>query len=61
MEHTMSQTTRKETLAKLRRRSRNARLTHKGRLLDQAQELLGYPGLHDAERAVPRGEDETIA
>lgn len=38
----MSQTTRKETMAKLRRRYRNAGLEHKGKLLDQAQELLGY-------------------
>ena len=38
----MSQTTRKELLAKLRRRYQNAGLRDKGKLLDQAQELLGY-------------------
>ena len=38
----MSQTTRKELLEKLRRRYRSAGLPHKRKLLDQAQELLGY-------------------
>jgi hypothetical protein len=38
----MSQTTRKELLEKLRRRYRSAGLAHKHKLLDQAQELLGY-------------------
>jgi hypothetical protein len=42
MDQTMSQQTRKELLAKLRRRYRNAGLEHKSKLLDQAQELLGY-------------------
>jgi hypothetical protein len=38
----MSQITRKELLAKLRRRYGSAGLAHKHRLLDQAQDLLGY-------------------
>ena len=38
----MSRTTRKEVLTKLRRRYANAGLEHKRKLLDQAQELLGY-------------------
>lgn len=38
----MSQKTRKEVLEKLRRRYRNAGLEHKRKLLDQAQEMLGY-------------------
>ena len=38
----MSQTTRKEVLKKLRRRYSSAGLEHKRKLLDQAQELLGY-------------------
>ena len=38
----MSQTTRNEIVAKLRRRYLSAGLEHKGKLLDQAQELLGY-------------------
>ena len=38
----MSQRTRKEVLEKLRRRYRNAGPEHKRKLLDQAQELLGY-------------------
>jgi len=38
----MSQRTKKELLAKLRRRYRNAGLGHKHKLLDQAVELLGY-------------------
>jgi hypothetical protein len=42
MDQTMSQTTRKEVLNKLRRRYRNAGAEHKRKLLDQAQELLGY-------------------
>src|SRR5215208_2892617 len=42
MDKTMSQRTRKEVLEKLRRRYRKAGLEHKRKLLDQAQELLGY-------------------
>jgi len=42
MDQTMSQTTRKEVLKKLRRRYQNAGAEHKRKLLDQAQELLGY-------------------
>ncbi len=38
----MSQTTRAEVLKKLRRRYEHAGQEHKGKLLDQAQELLGY-------------------
>ena len=38
----MSQTTRKEVLERLRRRYRSAGAEHKNKLLDQAQELLGY-------------------
>ena len=38
----MSQPTRKEVLGKLRRRYERAGWEHKGKLLDQAQELLGY-------------------
>jgi len=38
----MSQTTRKEILERLRRRYRSAGTEHKHKLLDQAQELLGY-------------------
>jgi hypothetical protein len=38
----MSQTTRKEILERLRRRYRSAGREHKRKLLDQAQELLGY-------------------
>ena len=38
----MSQPTRNEVLQKLRRRYERAGLEHKGKLLDQAQELLGY-------------------
>jgi len=38
----MSQTTRKEILTKLRRRYASAGAPHKRKLLDQAQELLGY-------------------
>ncbi len=38
----MSQPTRKEILERLRRRYRSAGPEHKGKLLDQAQELLGY-------------------
>ena len=38
----MSQPTRKEVLEKLRRRYASAGLEHKVKLLDQAQELLGY-------------------
>src|SRR2546423_11301428 len=44
MDETMSQRTRKEVLRKLRRRYKSAGLPHKGKLLDQAQELLGYHG-----------------
>jgi hypothetical protein len=42
MDETMSQTTREEVLKKLRRRYLSAGLEHKRKLLDQAQELLGY-------------------
>src|SRR5436309_185614 len=42
MDHTMSQTTRQEVLKKLRRRYQGAGAEHKRKLLDQAQELLGY-------------------
>jgi hypothetical protein len=42
MDKTMSQMTRKEILERLRRRYRTAGPKHKRKLLDQAQELLGY-------------------
>jgi hypothetical protein len=42
MDKTMSQKTRKEILAKMRRRYRTAGQEHKRKLLDQAQELFGY-------------------
>lgn len=42
MDKTMSQNTRKEILERLRRRYRRAGLEHKSKLLDQAQDLLGY-------------------
>src|SRR3989442_13219173 len=42
MDKTMSQRTRVEVLTKLRRRYRSAGAEHKRKLLDQAQELLGY-------------------
>jgi hypothetical protein len=42
MDKTMSQTTREEVLERLRRRYRKAGLEHKRKLLDQAQELMGY-------------------
>jgi len=42
MDESMSQTTRKEVLKKLRQRYSRAGLKHKRKLLDQAQELLGY-------------------
>ena len=38
----MNQTTREQVLAKLRRRYASAGLEHKKKLLNQAQELLGY-------------------
>ena len=38
----MSQSTRIEVLKKLRRRYESAGQEHKRKLLDQAQELLGY-------------------
>jgi len=38
----MSQTTRKEVLKRLRRRYRSAGREHRRKLLDQAEELLGY-------------------
>ena len=38
----MNQRTRKEVLSKLKRRYQSAGLEHKRKLLDQAQELLGY-------------------
>jgi hypothetical protein len=42
MDKSMSHTTRKEILNKLRHRYRSAGAEHKHKLLDQAQELLGY-------------------
>jgi hypothetical protein len=42
MDKTMSQTTRHEVLERLRRRYHNAGPEHKHKLLNQAQELLGY-------------------
>src|SRR5258708_39970172 len=42
MDKSMSQTTRKEIVEKLRRRDRSAGPKYKCKLLDQAQELLGY-------------------
>jgi len=42
MDKTMSQRTRTEVLNKLRRRYKSAGAEHKRKLLDQAQELLGY-------------------
>jgi hypothetical protein len=42
MDQSMSQTTRNEVLKKLRRRYLSAGPEHKRKLLDQAQELLGY-------------------
>ncbi|MGH8336700.1 MAG: integrase, partial [Gammaproteobacteria bacterium] len=42
MDKSMSQRTRREVLMKLRRRYQNAGAEHKRKLLDQAQELLGY-------------------
>src|SRR5512136_614527 len=42
MDRTMSQRTREEILERLRRRYRTAGPKHKRKLLDQAQELLGY-------------------
>ena len=42
MDKTMSQPTREEVLNKLRRRYVTAGAEHKRKLLDQAQELLGY-------------------
>src|SRR5580704_6977298 len=42
MDKTMSQPTRTEVLQKLRRRYETAGAEHKRKLLDQAQELLGY-------------------
>src|SRR2546426_1474731 len=42
MDKTMSQPTRIEVLKKLRRRYESAGREHKRKLLDQAQELLGY-------------------
>jgi hypothetical protein len=42
MDKTMSQKTRKEVLAKMRRRYRSAGQEYKRKLLDQAQELFGY-------------------
>src|SRR5258708_35266105 len=42
MDQTMSQTTREEVLKKLRGRYQSAGAEHKRKLLDQAQELLGY-------------------
>src|SRR5580765_2921363 len=42
MDKTMSKPTRIELLRKLRRRYESAGVEHKRKLLDQAQELLGY-------------------
>jgi hypothetical protein len=42
MDQSMSQMTRKEVLEKLRRRYQTAGPQHKRKLLDQAQDLLGY-------------------
>src|SRR5690606_28153940 len=42
MDKTMSQKTRVEVLTKLRRRYEKAGAEYKRKLLDQAQELLGY-------------------
>src|SRR5271170_49736 len=42
MDKAMSQPTRREVLEKLRRRYERAGLEHKSKLLDQAQEMLGY-------------------
>jgi hypothetical protein len=42
MDKMISQTTRQEVLKKLRRRYQHAGAEHKRKLLDQAQELLGY-------------------
>jgi hypothetical protein len=42
MDKDMNQTTRKEVLEKLRWRYRNAGAAYKGKLLDQAVQLLGY-------------------
>jgi hypothetical protein len=42
MDETMSRLTRTEVLERLRRRYESAGLEHKGKLLDQAQEVLGY-------------------
>src|SRR5437764_10762425 len=42
IDHTMSQKTRQEVFKKLRRRYQRAGAEHKRKLLDQAQELLGY-------------------
>jgi hypothetical protein len=42
MDKSMNQRTRTEVLRKLRRRYLSAGIEHKGKLLDQAQELLGY-------------------
>jgi hypothetical protein len=42
MDKTMSQKTREEVLAKLRQRYKSAGKEHKQKLLNQAQELLGY-------------------
>jgi len=42
MDKTMSQETRKEVLAKMKRRYRTAGTPYKRKLLDQAQELFGY-------------------
>jgi hypothetical protein len=42
MDESMSKQTREEVLQKLRRRYANAGAEHKRKLLDQAQELLGY-------------------
>ena len=53
----MSQTTRKEILERLRRRYRTAELKHKRKLLDQAQELLGFEAKIDLDEGIRRAAD----
>lgn len=62
MDKTMSQPTRIEVLSKLRRRYQTAGAEHKRKLLDQAQELLGYhrKSAIRALRAAPRGSGPVI-
>ena len=42
MDKDMNQTTRKQVLEQLRRRYETAGVEHKGKLLDQAVQLLGF-------------------